>query len=240
MVVNTELTPEKVAEGTFLAIKNVLFEFDSYKLDDEAKAVLESIRTILINYPTLKIEVAGYTDSKGPVEYNLKLADKRAQAVIDYLTSSTVPSSRFVKKAFGESNFAAVNNNKDGSDSPEGRKYNRRVTFGIIDPLNNVVIRQDSYTPEHLRLASSVRYSIILKKTTEKLLPDYFKSLNLNGLQFIRTSPSDSGIIYSIGVFYNKSDADKYLTFAREKGYNDAYIVSQYEINDMERNSLKK
>ncbi len=107
--------------------------------------------------------------------------------------------------------------------------------------LNDVVIRQDTYTPEHLRLASSVRYSIILKKTTEKLLPDYFKSVNLNGLQLIKTIPADSGTIYSIGVFYNKSDAEKYLTFAREKGFKDAYIVSQYEINDMERKpSLKK
>jgi outer membrane protein OmpA-like peptidoglycan-associated protein len=241
MVVNSKLSPEKVAEGSFLAIKNVLFEFDSYELDDEARAILESVKSILSNYPNLQIEVAGYTDAKGSAEYNLRLADKRAQAVINYLASSAVPSSRFVKKAFGESNFAAINNNKDGSDSPEGRKYNRRVTFGIIDPLNDVVLRQDTYTPEHLRLASAVRYGIILIKSTEKLLPDYFKSVNLNGLQLIKTTPSESGTIYSIGVFYNKSDAEKYLAFARGKGFKDAYIVTQYEINDMERkSSLKK
>jgi outer membrane protein OmpA-like peptidoglycan-associated protein len=235
MVVDSKLTPEKVAEGSFFAIRNILFEFDSYALDDQAKAILESVRAILANHPGLRIEVAGYTDAKGSVEYNLKLADKRAQAVINYLASPSVPSSSFIKRAFGESNFAAINTNSDGSDSPEGRKYNRRVTFGLIDPQNNIIIRQDAYTPEHLRLASSIRYSIILKKTTEKLYPDHFKNLNLNGLQVIKTIPASSGTIYSVGVFYNKSDAEKYLAAARDKGFTDAFIVTQYEMDDIVR-----
>ncbi len=86
-------------KAAFLAIKNVLFEFDSYELDDQAKAILESVKSILVSYPNLQIEVAGYTDAKGSPAYNLKLADKRAQAVIDYLTSSAIPSSRFVKES---------------------------------------------------------------------------------------------------------------------------------------------
>jgi hypothetical protein len=34
-----------------------------------------------------------------------------------------------------------------------------------------------------------------------------------------------------LGVFNNKSDASKYLNYARERGFKDSYIVSQYEIN---------
>ena len=236
MVVDTKLTPETVAEtGSIFALKNILFGFDSYALDDEARAILESVKSILAAYPDLQVEVAGYTDAKGSSEYNLKLANKRAKAVIDYLTSQAVPSSRFTIKAFGESNFAAINNNNDGSDNPEGRKYNRRVTFGIIDPLNKVVIRQDTYTPEHLRPSSSLRYVILLRKTTEKLSADYFKNLNLSGLQLINTTPASSGIIYSVGVFYNKSDADKYLDFVRGKGFTDASVVTRYELDEMVR-----
>ncbi|MCK7461976.1 MAG: OmpA family protein [Sphingobacterium sp.] len=134
MVVNIHTyTPTWCLKETSSPIKTVLFEFDSYEIDDQAKSILEAVKAILINYPGLKIEVAGYTDSKGSTSYNLKLAEKRAQSVIDYLISAAIPSSRFVKKAFGESNFAAVNINKDGSDNPEGRKYNRRVTFGLVD-----------------------------------------------------------------------------------------------------------
>ncbi|MCX6333192.1 MAG: OmpA family protein [Bacteroidia bacterium] len=231
IVLNPELTPEQVVTGTFLTIKNVLFDFDSYALDDQAKSGLEAIKPIVFSYPDLKMEVAGYTDPKGSAAYNLKLADNRAQSVIDYLSSTGIPASSFVKKAFGESNFAAINTNSDGSDNPEGRKYNRRVTFGIVDPHSGIVIRQESFTPEHLRLISSIKYSVVLKKSNEKLLPGYFNNLMLNGLMFIRTLPTDAGFVYSIGVFYSKQDADKYLAYAKEKGFQDAYIVDYYELN---------
>jgi outer membrane protein OmpA-like peptidoglycan-associated protein len=232
MVINSSLIPDKVAEGSFLTIKNILFAFDSYKLDAEAKSALESIRSILINYPDLKIEVAGYTDSKGPAAYNIKLADKRAKAVVNYLVSAAIPESRFVKKAFGESNFVAVNTNRDGSDNPEGRKYNRRVAFGIVDPHTGVIIRQDNFTPEHLRYAGSMKYSIVLRKSAQRLSPGYFDNLDLNGKLFVKTVETDSLWLYAIGIFYNKNDATKYLGYIKEKGINDAYIVNQYDLKN--------
>ena len=117
MAVNSKLTPVETGES-FLAITNILFEFDKYDLNSEARSSLEALKSILVNHPDLKIEVAGYTDAKGSVSYNLTLADKRAQAVIDYLTSPAIPASRFTKKSFGKSNFAAINTNSDGSDNP--------------------------------------------------------------------------------------------------------------------------
>jgi outer membrane protein OmpA-like peptidoglycan-associated protein len=230
MVVNPSLIPEKVVTGEFLAIKNVLFGFDSYELDADAKAGLETLKTILNNHPELTIEVAGYTDAKGTIEYNRKLADKRAQAIIDYVAASGISANRFVKKAFGESNFAAVNTNRDGTDNPEGRKYNRRATFGIVDPQTGIVIRQDTYTPEHLRYASSVKYSIILKKTAEKLNPGYFSKLKLNGVLFIRTTETEKVNLYSLGVFYDRTDAGKYLEYVKGQGFTDAYVANQYEL----------
>ena len=234
----SSLIPDKVFEGDFLSIKNILFEFDSYKLNEQAISTLEILKSILVNYPELKIEVAGYTDSIGSTEYNMKLADKRAQAVINYLSASGISSSRFVKKAFGESNFAAVNTNRDGSDNPEGRKYNRRVTFGIVDPHTGVVISQETYTPEHLRQPYSMKYSIILLKTRENLATDYFGSLKMNEMHFIRSIKIDSVSLYFIGLFYNKNDASKYLSYAKENGFKDAYIVNQYEINNASKSLI--
>jgi outer membrane protein OmpA-like peptidoglycan-associated protein len=232
MAVNSTLIPAKVFEGQFLSIKNVLFEFDSFVLDDQAKSGLEALKSILTNYPDLKIEISGYTDAKGSTEYNKKLADKRAQAVIGYLKSSAIPESRFIKKAFGESNFAAVNTNGDGTDNPEGRKYNRRVAFGIVDPQTGVVLRQETYTPEHLRLASSMKYSIVLKKSAERLSMENFDGLKLNGMLFVRAIESDSVSLYALGVFYNKPDAIKYLGYVKEKGFTEAYIANQYDLNN--------
>jgi len=232
LALNSSLIPMKVFEGTFLALRNILFAFDSYELDSQAKSDLEALKSILISHPKLKIEVAGYTDSKGSKEYNLKLADKRAQEVIDYLVSAINPESRFVKTAFGESNFAAINTNPDGSDNPEGRKYNRRVTFGIVDPKTGIVLRHETYTPEHLRLASSMKYSIVLKKSMEKITPEYFDELKLYGMLFVRSIESDSVSMYTLGVFYNRPDAIKYLAYVKEEGFTEAYIVNQYDLND--------
>jgi outer membrane protein OmpA-like peptidoglycan-associated protein len=228
--VNASLMPDKVFEGAFLSIKNILFEFNSYKLDNEALTTLENLKSILISYPELKIEVAGYTDAKGASSYNKRLANSRAEAVIRHLTESGISGSRFVKKAFGESNFAALNTNRDGTDNPEGRKYNRRASFGIVDPQTGVIIRQESYTPEHLRQPLSMRYSIVLLKTKDWLKPDYFSGLINNDQLFVRTIKVDSLSMYVLGVFYNKTDALKYLDFVRKKGLDKAYILNQYEL----------
>jgi outer membrane protein OmpA-like peptidoglycan-associated protein len=238
IAVNASLIPDKVVEGAFLSIKNILFELNSYKLNDQAISNLELLKSILVNYPELKIEVAGFTDSKGSTIYNMKLADKRAQTVIDYLSSSGISSSRFVKKAFGESDFSAINTNPDGSDNPEGRKYNRRVTFGIVDPQTGIIIRQDSYTPEHLRQSYSMRYSIVLLKTKEKLYPGYFSGLIKDDMLFIRTIKADTVTMYVLGVFYNKADASKYLGLAREKGLDKASILNQYDLDNGSKSAL--
>jgi outer membrane protein OmpA-like peptidoglycan-associated protein len=236
--VNSSLIPDKVFGGDFLAIDNILFEFDSYELNSQSISSLEILKSTLLEYPDLKVEIAGYTDAIGSTEYNRKLADKRAQAVIDYFASSGISSTRFVKKAFGESNFVAVNNNIDGSDNPEGRKYNRRVTFGIVDPKTGIVIRQETYTPEHLRHPNSMRYSIVLEKTSKKLYPGYFAGLTNDDFLFMRTLKVDTVSMYVLGVFYNKIDALKYLQYASEKGFKNAYVLNQYDLDNESKSIL--
>jgi outer membrane protein OmpA-like peptidoglycan-associated protein len=230
--VNPSLTPDKVYAGDFLSIKNILFDFDKYNLSDEAKPSLELVKNIMVNYPELSIEVAGFTDSFGSTEYNRRLADKRAQAVINYFTSNGIDKSKFVKKAFGKSNFAAVNSNPDGTDNPEGRKYNRRVTFGIINPKTGVVLRQEAFTPQYLRPSYSIKYSIVLLSTKEVLNPGYFKSLIQDEMLMIRTIKTDTTNLYALGVFFSKQDAQKYLTYVRESGLKGAYIVNQYDLEN--------
>jgi outer membrane protein OmpA-like peptidoglycan-associated protein/tetratricopeptide (TPR) repeat protein len=236
--VNSSLEPEKVSTGDFLSIKNILFEFDSYKLNDQALLNLEILKSILVNYPELTIEIAGYTDAKGSTVYNNKLADNRAQAVIDYLTSSGISSARFVKKSFGKSNFVAINRNSDGSDNPEGRAYNRRVTFGIVNPQTGLVIRQETYAPERFQNPNSLKYSIVLLRTKEILNPGYFSGLIKNEMLFIRTIKLDTVSLYVLGVFYNKADAEKYLGYVREKGLDKAYILNQYDLVDVSKSIL--
>ena len=229
--VSSSLIPDKVYKGDFLSINNILFGFDTYKLDGQAVSLLEKLKSVLVSYPDLKIEVAGFTDAMGSVEYNRMLADKRAQSVIQYLTSSGLSGTRFFKKAYGESNFVTINRNQDGSDNPEGRKYNRRVTFGILDPQTGVTISQETYTPERLMNQSSMKYSIVLTRSAKPLSSEHFRSLNINEMLIIRSLKIDTVLLYFVGLFNSNNNASTYLSHAKENGFKDSYIVTQYEIN---------
>ena len=72
-----------------------------------------------VPFATAKIE--GYTDSVGTDAYNLKLSDRRAKSVFDYLTSRGVDPARLKSKGFGEADPIASN------ETDEGRQQNRRV-----------------------------------------------------------------------------------------------------------------
>ena len=229
--INSSLIPEKVSSGDFISIKNILFDYNSYAINTSAIIELEKIRSVLSSLQNFTIEISGYTDSKGSTESNKKLAEQRAQAVIDYLSASGIGSDHFVKKAVGAADFVAVNNNADGTDNPEGRKYNRRVTLGMIDPLSGITIQQESYTPSHLRNPYSLKYSIVLLKSGEKYYPDYFRNLRMDELLFVRPVIKDSLYYYVLGEFTEKSDAFSYLKYSVENGFPDAYIVDQYDLS---------
>jgi len=238
--VSTSMVPNEVYSGDFLAIRSILFEFDSQSLNDQAKVDLEKLKSLLKDHPELKIEVSGHTDIVGAKDYNLVLADKRAQAVINYLTTSGIPGSRFIKKAVGATDFVAINTNPDGSDNPEGRHYNRRVTIGIINPQTGIALLQESYTPKGLRQPYSMRYDIVLMRSPEKYYPDYFSDFMLNEQFFVHPVYRDSVYLYILGEFTDKSDAESYLKFAGEKGFKDAYIVNQYEIQEQPRQLMNQ
>jgi outer membrane protein OmpA-like peptidoglycan-associated protein/tetratricopeptide (TPR) repeat protein len=233
--VSSSMVPEKVYSGDFLAIRNILFDFNSQSLNDQARFDLEKLKSLLNNYPELKIEVTGYTDIKGSPEYNIGLAERRARTVISYLTLSGIFESRFIKRAIGAADFIAINANPDGSDNPQGRQYNRRVTLGVINPQTGISIRQESYTPSGLRHPYSMRYGIVLMESPEKYYPDYFRDFRMSELFFVRPVLRDSVYLYILGEFKDKSDAESYLKFAREKGFKDGYIVNQYEMQEPPR-----
>jgi outer membrane protein OmpA-like peptidoglycan-associated protein len=118
---------ELVKVGMVLTLKNIYFDFDkaTIKLPQSAEA-LQGAYQILSANPTIKVEIQGHTDSKGSDEYNLRLSDRRAAAVVDHLVKTLgVESARLTSKGYGESKPVATN------DTDEGRALNRRVEFVI-------------------------------------------------------------------------------------------------------------
>jgi hypothetical protein len=56
---------------------------------------------------------------------------------------------------------------------------------------------------------------------------------------FIRTVPADSIIAYAVGLFYNKNDAIRYLAYAKENGFSEAYITNHYDLNKVTRETAR-
>jgi OOP family OmpA-OmpF porin len=103
----------------------VTFATNSADLISESYAVLNTTAASLKQYPDLVIEVRGYTDNRGSAAYNLKLSQRRAEAVMQYLQSHGL-SNQMTAKGNGKENPIADNKTE------EGRLANRRVTLHII------------------------------------------------------------------------------------------------------------
>jgi len=122
---NILLSPLRV--GTVVILHNVYFDFDKAVLRPESKAELNNLIRLLRENPTMKVEIAGHTDSKGSDEYNIRLSRARAKAVRDYLVEvGGINPKRLVVVGYGESRPIASN------ATDEGRQLNRRVEFKIL------------------------------------------------------------------------------------------------------------
>ncbi len=84
-------------------VENIFYDFDKATLRPESQAALDDIIKVLNDNPNITLEMGAHTDRKGPDEYNEKLAQQRAQSVVDYLTQAGIPSDRLTAKGYGES-----------------------------------------------------------------------------------------------------------------------------------------
>ena len=113
---------------------------------------MDNLAQLLKKYSGLKLDIAGYTDAKGSSDYNQQLSINRANAVSKYLSSAGIDQTRFTINGLSESDPVACNQTKDKRDSPEGRKLNRRVQFGV-SPIDGVTfVMEEVVVPDHLKL----------------------------------------------------------------------------------------
>jgi outer membrane protein OmpA-like peptidoglycan-associated protein len=87
--------------------------------------LLDEVGQAMIDHPKIHVEIQGHTDSQGDDDFNLKLSQRRAESVRDYLIKKKVDSDRMVSKGYGENVPIADNRTADG------RSQNRRVEFVI-------------------------------------------------------------------------------------------------------------
>ncbi len=101
------------------------FDFNKYNIRPDAKTILEDNAKVLSVNPNVNVQIAGYCDNRGSVEYNLALGEKRAQAAKDYLVTLGVAPGRLSTISYGKSDpINTANNEKAWAE-------NRRDEFHI-------------------------------------------------------------------------------------------------------------
>jgi len=105
---------------------HVNFDFNKATVRKPDDADLQKAIAFIKKYPGAQVSLVGYTDSKGSDEYNLKLSERRAEAVKDYLVKHGVEASRIQTSGKGKADPVASN------DTEKGRFQNRRVEVLIL------------------------------------------------------------------------------------------------------------
>lgn len=138
---------EKIPKGE-ITIEGIEYDFDSAKLRPESEKILDNLIEFLELNSNLTIEIRSHTDMRGNDEYNLKLSERRAQSVVDYLVDHGIPRERLIPKGYGETMPAEVPEEDGtmvtltpayidalpGQDAKEvAHQRNRRTAFFVLE-----------------------------------------------------------------------------------------------------------
>lgn len=108
-------------------LNDITFEIAKAELKPDSFEELDRLIKMLEDSPTVKCEISAHTDDVGNDDYNLKLSDKRAKSVVDYLASKGIKTERMIPKGYGETQPLVAN------DTDENKAKNRRVQFKIVN-----------------------------------------------------------------------------------------------------------
>ena len=116
---------KKLEVGTTIVLRNIFFDTGKATLRPESTAELERLQKLLTETPALRLEMAGHTDNVGEAPKNQDLSQRRAQAVVAYLTQHSIAAARLTAAGYGETSPVAPNTTK------AGRQLNRRTEFKV-------------------------------------------------------------------------------------------------------------
>jgi outer membrane protein OmpA-like peptidoglycan-associated protein len=120
-----EPPPPKVVEK--IVLNGIQFDFDKAVIKDQYYPILDEGIAALEKHADKKVSVEGYTCNIGTEDYNLRLSEKRAEAVKAYMVEKGIAADRLSAMGYGEANPVADNTTR------QGREMNRRVEFKVMN-----------------------------------------------------------------------------------------------------------
>jgi len=125
---NAVLATQETERGLIVTLGDVLFDTGKSNLKQNAQISLAKVSAIVQQYPDLKLQIEGYTDSVGSDELNLKLSQSRADSTQAFLVNNGVPPGNVTATGFGKSHPVADNT------TAAGKAQNRRVEMVVSGP----------------------------------------------------------------------------------------------------------
>jgi len=116
-------TKPEVDVGQSIVLEGVNFASGSSDLTANSETILDNVAVDMHKYPEIEIEIRGYTDITGSYQGNIRISQRRADTVKQYLVRQGIAPYRINTKGFGPENPIAPN------DTREGRAQNRRIEF---------------------------------------------------------------------------------------------------------------
>lgn len=109
-------------------LKPIYFDTDKSNIRPDAANELAIVLSVLYKYPEMKIFIKTHTDCRATSQYNMKLSDRRANSIMNWLIDNGISRSRLSAKGFGESQLK--NHCSDGVQCSEAEhQENRRSEF---------------------------------------------------------------------------------------------------------------
>lgn len=195
---------DTIAIEQAIVLENILYKFDSDRIEPEAEQDLQLVLELMTEYPDMKIELSSHTDNRGNDNYNRDLSQRRAESARRWLVRKGITRERIEAKGYGESvpktvsvkqaaNYpflkegdvlteAYINNLANEEQREVAHAINRRTEFKIVEGPTSIIIK-----------------STRLRKNTTTNTPS-----NRNAL--IAISPQDSLKISELSSLYGKKD----------------------------------
>ncbi len=238
---DTDFELTRIQKEREVVINNIFYDFNKATLRAESKKELNKLVSMLKETPNVIIQINSHTDSRGSDSYNLKLSQRRAQRVVDYLTRNGIQADRLFARGYGESRLLV----KNASTETE-HQLNRRTAFKVLA----VLAEKTSGLPEDKTLEASAEtgnpekentlakgfavgnlsYRVQIMVSSEKLPGSRFRKL-ISGIPSVKlfTSKRNGFYKYEIGHRASYEEAVELRSQVVALGQQDCFITAYHK-----------
>ncbi|MDA3881660.1 MAG: OmpA family protein [Bacteroidales bacterium] len=222
--VNAQMFPKIDDKSKYYTIRNIYFDENEDSLNRSALIEIEKIKQVLIENPSLYIEIRTYSDTSN----HGKLARQRMRNTINYLIKNGVEQNRFISTIKSANQIQEY---KDNDNTPESslERLNNRVEIRVLKTDETADISEDNRPLKEV-LKKFNRFSVQLFEKDIILSQEQFSDLG-NSITVNRALVKPNSYIYYFGEYVSKADAIKALNMAISKGYADAKLIDYFTLN---------